>query len=155
MPASQDRDLVRHMQVVKRPHQILRQIHRECQIVSRVNEQRLSIAKAIEIQAGADRLPQCAQQVELDVAVEPLAHVTRREPAPDDIGEMRRDMVQRFDLDQRFVRRGEQREARPQAGAENPDAIVALERQPRDGPPRVEHRLRQTCKVRATLALTM
>jgi len=75
------------------------------------------------------------------VTIEPFAHVLRRQPAPDDIGEVRRDVVERLRLDQRLVRRGEQREARPQASCENPDAVVALRRQPCDRAARIEHGL--------------
>ena len=76
--------------------QILGQIDRERQIVSRVDEQRLAIAQPLEIPARADRLPQRAQQIELDVAVEPFAHVPRRQAAPHDVGEVRRDVIERL-----------------------------------------------------------
>ena len=101
----------------------------------------MPVAQPLEIPARADRLPERAQQIELDVAVEPFAHVPRRQAAPDDVGEIRRDVIERLRLDQRFVRRRQQREARSEAGAEDADPLVALRRQPRDRPPRVEHRL--------------
>jgi hypothetical protein len=67
--------------------------------------------------------------------------VLGRETAPDDIGEMRGDVIERFGLDQRLVRRRQQRQARSQTRAEDPDAIVALRCQSRDRAPRVQHRL--------------
>ena len=83
-------------QLAERAHQILRQIDRERQVVPRVDQQRLAIAQPLEIPARADRLPQRAQQIELDVAVEPLAHVRGRQAAPDDVGEIRRDVIERL-----------------------------------------------------------
>ena len=38
----------------------------------------------------------------------PLPHVLGGQPSPDDISEIGRDMIQRLNLDQGFVRRGEQ-----------------------------------------------
>ena len=126
--AAQDGDFVRDAELAELAHQILREIDRKRQVVARVDEQRLPIAQAIEIPARADRLPQRAQRVELDVAVEPLAHVLGRQSAPHDVGEVRRDVIERLGADQRLVRRRQQREARAEARAEDADALVALPR---------------------------
>ena len=75
------------------------------------------------------------------MAVESLAHVARRQAAPDHVGEVRRDVIERLRPNQRFVRRRQQRETRAEAGAEDADPFVALPRQPLNRAPRVEHRL--------------
>ena len=75
------------------------------------------------------------------MAVHAFTHVPRRDPAPHDIGEVRRDVIERFRVDERLVRRRQQREARSEARAENADAVVALHREPCNRAPRVEHGL--------------
>ena len=71
----------------------------------------------------------------------PWRTCSRREAAPDDVGEVRRDVIERLRPNQRLVRRRQQREARAQAGAEDADPFVALPRQPLDRAPGVEDRL--------------
>ena len=89
----------------------------------------------------ADWQPQPAQGLQRHLAVQPLANVPRREPVPDDVAEVGRDVIERLRPDEWLVARRQHRQARPEAGAEDPDAVVPLRCQPPDGPSRIEHRL--------------
>jgi hypothetical protein len=77
MAARQDRQLVWNPEILKLADEILREIDRKRQVVSCVQEQRLSIPYAIEVPAWADRLPQGAKEIELDRSVETLPNVLR------------------------------------------------------------------------------
>src|SRR5438552_3477796 len=61
--------------------------------------------------------------------------------APYDVGEIRRDVIERLRANERLMRRRQQRETRSQARAEDADALVPSRREPGDRPPCVEHRL--------------
>ena len=106
--------------------------HRERQIVARVDEQDALVrARVRDTATGEIGIQIRRSSIEIDVSVEALAHVRRREPLPDDVGEVRRDVIERRRLSERLVRGGQHREARAQAGAEDADRLVALLRQPR------------------------
>src|SRR5580704_9678652 len=89
------------------PHEILREIDGERQIVARVDEQCLPVAYPIEVPARADGFPEGPERRELDVPLEAVAHVTRREAVPDDVREVRRDVVERLRSHEWLVRRRE------------------------------------------------
>ena len=86
---------------------------------------------------------------------EALAHVRGRQALPDDVGEVRRDVVERRRADERLVRRRQHRQARSEAGAEDADRLVALLRSQAIARRASSTACRQTCAVRPTLALTM
>src|SRR5688572_29989715 len=75
------------------------------------------------------------------MAIEPFAHVTRRQPSPDDVRKPRRDMIERLRPDEWLVRGGQHRQARTEARPENADALEALLRQPGYRTTRVHHGL--------------
>src|SRR3954469_184546 len=93
---------------------------------------------AFEVRPRADRTPQMPEGLEIDMSFEPLANVTRREPAPDDIREKWRHVVQRLRLDARFVGRRQHRQARSETGPEDADTFEPLLVQPCDGTSRVD-----------------
>jgi hypothetical protein len=102
---------VRDAAFTKRAHQLLREIDRERQIVPSVDKQRPPIAETLEVPSGTDWLPERAQQVELDMAVQSFTHVTCRQPAPDDVGEVWRNVVERLGPNERLVRGRQERKA--------------------------------------------
>ncbi len=75
------------------------------------------------------------------MSVESLTNVARRNSAPHNVGKSRRYVIERLNAYARLVGGGQHGQARPQARAENADALEALLRQPRDCAPRIEHRL--------------
>ena len=94
-------------------HERFRQSQRKGQVVLRVHEERPLVAETFQVGLRADRRPDAAQRVHADVAVEALAHVACRQTLPDDIGEVRRDVVEGRRADTWLVR-GRQQE--PRAG---------------------------------------
>ncbi len=71
----------------------------------------------------------------------PCPHVRRRQAFPHHVREIRRNVIERRRFDQRFVRRGQHRQARAEARAENADVLIAARLQPVHRAFRVEHRL--------------
>ena len=73
------------------------------------------------------------------MSVESFTNVACRNSAPYDIGKSWRHVIERLNAYARLVRRGQHRKARPQARAEDADALESLLSEPRDCAPRVEH----------------
>ena len=87
-----------------------RKIDRKGEIVLRIDEERLLVPDAIEIDLRADRQPHLAKSIEIDGTFQSGPHVRRRQTAPDDIGEVRRDVIERLSTDQRLMCSRQQRE---------------------------------------------
>ncbi len=126
MPARQDVQLVGDASAAELVDEHLREPHGERQIVPRVHEQGSRAAHPLDVRKRRDWKPEAPELFELDVAVQTMADVCRRQPFPDDVGEVRGDVIQRRGPDERLVCCRQHREAGPQAGAENADRLVAL-----------------------------
>src|SRR5439155_8301551 len=83
MAARQNGELVRDAELPEFSDEIFGKIDGKGEVVAGIDEERPPAAHAIEKQARADRRPQRAQQIEIDVTVESLAHVPRRQAPPD------------------------------------------------------------------------
>src|SRR6187399_1956123 len=89
----------------------------------------------------ADWEPALPEILDRDVALESCAYVARRETAPHDVGEKRRDMIERAGRDASVVGHGEHCQTRPETRAHDPDTLETLRDQPIDDALGVEHGL--------------
>ena len=94
VPARQHHQLVRHAAVVERAHEGPGEIDREREVVARVHEQHTLALHPLEKRERRDGHPDPPQILEGDVALEPAAHVLGGEPAPHDVREVGRDVIE-------------------------------------------------------------
>src|SRR5215472_9390033 len=111
------------------------------EVVIGVNDQRLlsETRELVEVDHRADGQPDLAQLVQIDLLFDSLPYVAGRLSVPNNVGEIRRGVIEGRHLNARIVRARDERIARAQTRADQSEILISLQLQPIQARADIDH----------------